>query len=276
MDLCNNQSTHEFDILIIDEIPPVFTIVPPDETVSCVNSSLTFEVKAEDECECADITFTDQIVNGACAGTYTIFRTYTAKDCCGNMSTYTQKINVVDDTPPQIIPIIRPLSTLKSGDILTTYCGADEFPTWLNQPVNSLISAVDACSSNPKLSLNISEENQDACWLYGYSKQYTVSLTATDACGNQSELKFYIQVKDTTAPQVMYLNEFICEDDNAVPVVFDNCSSLTYETNDIPVTGECEGSQNFIRVWTISDACQNTIYASQYVVKNDQKRRLST
>lgn len=271
VDLCNNQSTHEFDILIIDEIPPVFTIVPPDETVSCVNSSLTFEVKAEDECECADITFTDQIVNGACAGTYTIFRTYTAKDCCGNMSTYTQKINVVDDTPPQIIPIIRPLSTLKSGDILTTYCGADEFPTWLNQPVNSLISAVDACSSNPKLSLNISEENQDACWLYGYSKQYTVSLTATDACGNQSELKFYIQVKDTTAPQVMYLNEFICEDDNAVPVVFDNCSSLTYETNDIPVTGECEGSQNFIRVWTISDACQNTIYASQYVVKNDHK-----
>ncbi len=271
VDLCNNQATHEFDILIVDEIPPVFTVVPPDATMSCVNSDLTYEVKAEDECECADITYADQIVNGACAGTYTIYRTYTAKDCCGNMSTYTQKINVVDDTPPQIIPEDRKLASIKNGDVVTTYCGSDEFPTWLNKPVNQLISAVDLCSSNPKLGLKITEENQDACWLYGYSKQYTVLFTATDACGNQGELKFYIQVKDTTAPEVMYLNEFICEDDNAFPVVFDNCSSLTYESTDIPVTGECDGSNNFIRVWTISDACQNTIYTTQYVVKNDHK-----
>mgnify|MGYP002136418057 FL=1 len=271
-DVCQNESTFTFDILIVDEIPPVFTVIPQDATVSCSEAStVKFEIKAEDECECANITFADQIVNGSCAGSYTIYRTYTAKDCCGNESTYTQKISVVDDVAPIIVPLNGTLATMSSGDTIVTYCGADEYPQWLNLPVNQLIKGVDACSSNPTINLQVTEENQDACWLYGYSKQYNVLFTATDACGNTSELRLYVQVQDTTAPQVMYINDFVCEDDNTWPVAFDNCSSLTYDTNDTPVTGECNGSQNFIRTWTIRDACQNTTYATQYVVKNDHK-----
>lgn len=270
-DFCQNISTFNFDILIVDEIPPVFTLLPPDATVSCKDSDIKYEVKAEDECECADITYSDQIVDGACAGSYTILRTYTAKDCCGNMSTYTQTINVVDDTPPLIIPTVGALATMKSGDTLVTYCGDNELPDWLYLPADQMVAAADGCSSATTIGFDISESNQDACWLYGYSKQYTVSFTATDDCGNQSEYKIYIQVVDTIAPEVTFINEFVCEDDNSWPVAFDNCSSLTYDYTDTPVAAECNNTENFIRTWTITDACQNTTYATQYVVKNDHK-----
>lgn len=271
-DVCENVSNFTFDILIVDEIPPVFTVIPQDATVSCDKAStVTYEVKAEDECECANISFADVIVPGSCAGSYTILRTYTAKDCCGNASTYTQKINVVDNTAPEIIPLDGNLAAYSSGDTIVTYCGDNEYPEWLNKPVNELIKGVDACSGNTTIDLQVNEENQDACWLYGYSKQYNVVFSATDDCGNRKELQLYVQVQDTTAPQVMYIDEFVCEDDNTWPVAFDNCSTLTYDSNDTPVTGECNGSQNYIRTWTIRDACKNTTYATQYVVHNDHK-----
>jgi hypothetical protein len=69
------------------------------------------------------------------------------------MSTYTQKISVVDDVAPIIVPLNGTLATMSSGDTIVTYCGADEYPQWLNLPVNQLIKGVDACSSNPTINL---------------------------------------------------------------------------------------------------------------------------
>ena len=110
--------------------------MPPDVTVSCANSNLTYDVQATDECECANISFVDNIINGACAGSYTIQRVYTAKDCCGNMSFHTQTINVVDDTPPVLIPQFSVLANIAQGDTLTSYCGQQELPEWLSLPLS--------------------------------------------------------------------------------------------------------------------------------------------
>ena len=268
-DFCNNQSSFTFDIHIIDELPPVFTVIPPNTTVSCTESNIKFEIKAEDECECADITFTDNIEDGACAGSYIIHRTYTAKDCCGNMSIHTQLITIVDDTPPAIIPQIGLLADIKPGDTLSAYCGANELPEWLYLPTDQLVAGADGCSDATAMGFQVTESNQDACWLYGYSKLYTVSFTATDDCGNQSKYEFYVKVIDTIAPEIMSINEFVCEDENSWPVAFDNCSQMTYDFSDAPVANECASTNNFIRTWTISDACQNSTFATQYVIAND-------
>jgi len=268
-DFCDNQSSFSFTIHIVDEIPPVFTVLPPDVTVSCANSNLTYDVQATDECECANISFVDNIINGACAGSYTIQRVYTAKDCCGNMSFHTQTINVVDDTPPVLIPTFSVLANIAQGDTLTSYCGQQELPEWLSLPADQLIGMSDGCSAATSMGFDIKESNENACWLYGYSKLYTITYSAMDACQNQAQFIFYIKVVDTIAPKLISIKEFICDDDKSWPVAIDGCSQLTYDYTDAPVANECNNGTNYIRTWTINDACQNTTYATQYVLTND-------
>ncbi|MBF6640210.1 hypothetical protein IVB69_01830, partial [Flavobacterium sp. J49] len=48
------------------------------------------------------LTFEDVTTNGNCAGSYSVTRTWTATDACGNTSTASQTINVQDVTAPVI------------------------------------------------------------------------------------------------------------------------------------------------------------------------------
>ncbi|WP_296378261.1 hypothetical protein, partial [Winogradskyella sp.] len=48
------------------------------------------------------LTFEDVTTNGDCAGEYSVTRTWTATDACGNASTATQTINVIDTDAPVI------------------------------------------------------------------------------------------------------------------------------------------------------------------------------
>ena len=58
---------------------------------------------AEASDNCSDVTITEEveITPGACAGDYTITRTFTATDDCGNATTATQTITIVDTTAPE-------------------------------------------------------------------------------------------------------------------------------------------------------------------------------
>src|SRR5690606_35434185 len=46
------------------------------------------------------VSGTDQTTAGSCAGTYTVTRTWTFTDACGNTSSATQTINVIDNVAP--------------------------------------------------------------------------------------------------------------------------------------------------------------------------------
>jgi hypothetical protein len=48
----------------------------------------------------ASVTFTDATTPGTCANNYTITRTFSATDACGNTATASQAITVIDNTPP--------------------------------------------------------------------------------------------------------------------------------------------------------------------------------
>jgi len=64
---------------------------------------------ATDNCdETVTITFNDSIDPGACPQEYTVTRTWTATDDCGNTSTCSRSITVQDNTAPVIVcPVIR-------------------------------------------------------------------------------------------------------------------------------------------------------------------------
>ena len=87
-------------ITIIDTTAPVLTI-PADYTAECSDEHPMDEASATDNCGEVTISVEEVTTPGACAGDYTITRTFTATDDCGNATTDTQTITIVDTTGPE-------------------------------------------------------------------------------------------------------------------------------------------------------------------------------
>ncbi|MCC1485679.1 hypothetical protein J1C55_13855, partial [Winogradskyella sp. E313] len=103
-DLCGNFSEVTATYSIIDTVAPELTI-PSDVTLECDEDSSTASTgvaAADDDCTTPIVEFSDEIIPGTCPNSFTIERTWTATDVCGNTSTATQTISVVDTTPPTI------------------------------------------------------------------------------------------------------------------------------------------------------------------------------
>src|SRR5512141_1484302 len=85
--------------------PPTITC-PADVTINCQDPSTPAALgsaTATDNCDTTPtITFADVTTPGTCPESYTIARTWTATDNCGNASTCLQTITVQDVTPPTI------------------------------------------------------------------------------------------------------------------------------------------------------------------------------
>jgi hypothetical protein len=108
-DVCGNASTQTQTITVDDQTAPVITSIPANVTVSCaadVPIANTAAVVATDNCAGAlTITFADVTTPGSCPNRFTIARTYTVTDVCGNASTQTQTITVDDQIAPVITSI---------------------------------------------------------------------------------------------------------------------------------------------------------------------------
>src|SRR5690606_28035888 len=90
-------------IVVNDEIDPVFTFVPADVSVECGAVPDVGEPTASDNCD-ADVTIVyngETRTDGDCADSYTLTRTWTATDNCGNSVDATQVITVEDTQAPE-------------------------------------------------------------------------------------------------------------------------------------------------------------------------------
>ena len=109
---CCSQAT--VTINLADATSPTLINVPADVTIGCDDAVPTPpNVTAFDECPGIFIDFDEvssQHYGGACES-YTITRTWTATDLCGNQATDTQEITVVDNTKPEIFQVY----TLENG-----------------------------------------------------------------------------------------------------------------------------------------------------------------
>src|SRR5439155_783006 len=107
-------------------------------------------------------------------------RTWTATDACGNSSTDSQTITVVDTTKPVITGV---------GAAATIECPAT--------PIFSTPTASDACGS---ATLSFADVTTPGSCANAYS--LTRTWTATDACGNSNTDSQTITVVDTTKPVI--------------------------------------------------------------------------
>ena len=179
-DGCGNSSSVQQTITVNDNTAPVITSIPADVTVSCASEVPTANpaaVVASDNCSGTfTVTTNDVRTNGTCANRFTIARTYTATDKCGNASSQTQTITVNDQTGPVI--------TCPAN--VTVECGASTAPS-----ETGMATATD-CGSN----ITPSYTDETAACTNG-SYIITRTFTATDACGNSSSCVQTITVNTT-------------------------------------------------------------------------------
>jgi hypothetical protein len=93
----------------------VIAALPANSTIDCPATPVFAVATATDACGSAfTLTSADVTTNGSCAGSYSITRTWTATDSCGNSSTASQTINVQDKTAP----VIAALPTIQLSIVL--------------------------------------------------------------------------------------------------------------------------------------------------------------
>jgi len=250
-DQCGNSSSCTQTITVRDTTPPAI-VCPPDAILECpavTTTNVTGVATATDECGSVTITVSDTTTN-LCGNTKVIARKWTATDSCGNKSSCTQTIRVVDLAPPVII------------------CAADKtvectVPWTFNAP-----TATDTCGTN---SIAIVSTTTNATC--GNTFIATRTWRATDACGNQSTCSQTVTVVDTTPPMITCSSNKTVECTVAwtfnTPTATDTCG-----TNRIDIVGTVTNSTcgyAFIatRTWRATDACGNQSQCSQTVTVVD-------
>lgn len=165
-DACGNSTASVQTIFVVDVQAPEFLTVPPPVTIEC--SDLVPPIGnpvAADACGgYVQITFLGQTSTaGSCPYNYVLTRTWRADDLCGNTSTASQTITVVDTQAPNFTSV---------PPNVTVTCA--------NIPDVGIALASDACGTATVTYEGQTETPGDCV------SGYTISRTwhATDECGN--------------------------------------------------------------------------------------------
>ncbi|MEL6969631.1 MAG: T9SS type A sorting domain-containing protein [Bacteroidota bacterium] len=183
---------------IIDNVPPVITTVPTPLIVSCNDPDHSRYIdqwirnggnaEATDNCLPNITWITSGVPTGFTCGTVTI--DFQAQDHCGNLSpVVSTTLTVTDDVPP-VIPT-APFDWTFSADAPDLN---DQFNTWLT---GAHIGVNDGCS--------------EVTWTHDYDtsqplplcQETAVVFTATDYCGNSSQVTTQFTVFEYEAPVIV-------------------------------------------------------------------------
>lgn len=195
IDAAGNEATCDFDVEVIDDVAPVFT-VSSDMTVQCDSVPALADIDAYDNCD-GQISATGSEVrtDGSCANQYTLTRTWTAMDSEGNSSSATQVITVIDSKAPYATIPDGKLDV--SVDAESGVCGANVSLILRSSDIT------DNCSSASNISItnNRTPNGNDATDFYSVGT-HEIEFTMTDECGNDSTYIASVTVIDNERPVI--------------------------------------------------------------------------
>ncbi len=246
MDDCGNTAHTIAEFILEDNQGPVFSNVPSSTTVECNNVPGVSTPTITDSCDPnPSIAFMESTEPGDCPGDYTLTRTWTATDDCGNTNSAVQTITVADSTPPAF-----------------NNQPTDQTVSCNSVPPAASITPVDNCDTDP--TIVFSETRTDGTCDFNYTLNR--SWVATDACGNQSTFNQIITVQDNEAPQFVGPNNITvsCQQGTdpgttGTPgAMVDNCDPMpTFNSVDVEIPGSCPNNFTIQRTWTAMDMCGN-------------------
>ncbi|MBK9982802.1 MAG: T9SS type A sorting domain-containing protein [Saprospiraceae bacterium] len=216
--------------------------------------------EASDNCNpLPTVTFADIIVPGQCPQQYSVTRTWTAVDDCGNSASCSRTIDVVDTTPPSIT----------CPPTVNVQC-ASEVPA----PNTSLVVASDNCGTSVVSFVGDAISNQTCVNRFNLTRTYR----ATDQCGNSAICTQLISVFDNTVPFIMCPGNVTVQCASLVPqpnialvTVSDNCNGMATVTfvDDVISNQTCTNRYNVTRTYRATDECGNSATCAQTITVFD-------
>ena len=251
-DDAGNSTSATQTITVEDTTAPEFTSVPADYTAECSDELILDDASASDNCGAVSIEVSSETLAGDAAGNYTVVRTFTATDDCGNSTSATQTITVEDTTAPEF-----------------TSVPADYTAECSDELVMDAASASDNCGE-----VTIEEVSETIAGDCAGSYTIVRTFTATDDAGNSTSATQTITVEDTTAPEFTSVpadytaecsDELILDDASAS----DNCGAVSIEVSSETVAGDAAGNYTVVRTFTATDDCGNSTSATQTITVED-------
>ena len=216
IDACGNFAKATQVITVGDYDAPQITGVPADISFTCGSSiaSPSKNVKATDNCSSSvRLSVNDKITRGACPDNYSVARTWTATDVCGNVTVKTQKITIKDDVNPELVSVPADVT-------VKLYLGQ-------KVPVKANVVATDNCDSRVDVNFVETKVNN----LCGYTLKRT--WTALDNCQNRDEKTQIITVRNAeNNAKVLSVTPENCNEKNGRAEMSPSTGGYTYAWSD--------------------------------------------
>jgi DNA-binding beta-propeller fold protein YncE len=239
-------------ITVRDTGAPMLSGVPADTTDECDAVPPPPPVSASDACGAATLDFVESRVPGRCRNEYLLQRTWTASDDCGNTASASQRLAVVDTTPPALAGVPADM-TVECDDV----------------PPPPPVTATDACGA---ATLDFSEARADGACPAEYV--LTRTWTASDDCGNTASASQRLAVIDTTPPALAGVPADMTVECDAVPPpppvsASDACGATRLDFVERSTPGRCRNERILERTWSATDDCGNAASRTQVVTVRD-------
>ncbi len=253
-------------IAVDDTTGPAITC-PADVTVECDadhSPASTGTATAVDNCDTQPVAISssDATTPGSCAKEWTITRTWTATDVCGNSTPCDQTITVEDNAAP----------TITCPANVTVECSGDH-----TSAATGTAFATDNCSAVGDITIGESDATTPGACANGSIK--TRTWTATDECGKSSSCDQVVTVEDATAPVITCPGDITVECDasntsaaTGTATATDNCSAvgdITIGESDATTPGSCANEWTIKRTWTATDECGQSSSCDQTINVED-------
>ncbi|MFK2821338.1 hypothetical protein U0L90_14510, partial [Flavobacteriaceae sp. LMIT009] len=256
VDNCGNSAADQVQVITVsDNIAPEFVeALPADATVECDEVPEAATLTATDNCSDATVTYNEVRTDGDCPSNYTLVRTWTATDDCGNETSHTQTLTVQDTTAPEFVEALPADATVECDEV----------------PEAATLTATDNCGD---ATVTYNEVRTDGDCPSNYTLVRT--WTATDDCGNETSHTQTLTVQDTTAPEfVEALPADATVECDEVPeaatlTATDNCGDATVTYNEVRTDGDCPSNYTLARTWTATDDCGNETSHTQTLTVQD-------
>ena len=246
IDEAGNQTEAVQMLTVIDTLPPTFILVPEATTQECGEPLVLDPAQAEDACSAVSLTWSLDSVPSATGPSAEVIVLWAATDACGNATTASQTVSLVDNTPPMWIHVPADTS-LAMGEALP-------WAQWLAEA-----HAEDGCSAGEDLTVEFTWDtlaSEGAC-----TDTLEVVWTVTDVAGfSHSEVQ-RVTLTDGQAPQVV---DWPVDVETPCDVAFTDSLPLASDVNDYSwtetfdtLTGPCPAEHIVRRTLQASDVCGN-------------------
>ncbi len=267
-DECGNTAIKKAALKVVDSSPPHFEGVASDTSVGPGQTAPLTTPTVLDNCSSnLSAEFSENRVDNPNDEGYTLVRTWTATDICGNVGTTSQRVMVLD---PVLALACTSTEVQVSDDqiVISNLQAPNEIVKVFN--INKAIvyncfrncGEVQTTRPLPEGVYEVDVEYYTATWQFICDAIIPITIGAADDCANPN--------CETTAPVFTVVPADITVDCAAVPPpaspsATDNCDDNVTITLEESGNGDCTSDYFITRTWTATDDCGNITTAQQIV-----------